>query len=66
MLCDIRSTDPQARKMTIETQNIQDLGVDITPRFEVISVDDPPVRAGGVKVSSVQELVQKLKNDGLL
>eukprot|EP01127_Copromyxa_protea_P002912 TRINITY_DN12831_c0_g1_i1.p1 TRINITY_DN12831_c0_g1~~TRINITY_DN12831_c0_g1_i1.p1 ORF type:complete len:260 (-),score=85.13 TRINITY_DN12831_c0_g1_i1:31-786(-) len=55
-----------ARKMTIDTSSLADWGVDTTPRFDVVSVQDPPTRAGGVKVESVQELVQKLKNDGVL
>jgi electron transfer flavoprotein beta subunit len=52
--------------MPIETTTPKDLGVDTTPRFDVVSVNEPPARAGGVKVASVQELVQKLKDDGVL
>ncbi|MEM7679875.1 MAG: hypothetical protein AAF182_02600, partial [Pseudomonadota bacterium] len=41
----------------------EDLGVDYTPRLSIVKVEDPPVRQGGVKVESVDELVEKLKNE---
>ena len=41
----------------------EDLGVDVTPRLEVIEVNEPPARQAGVKVGSVAELVDKLKNE---
>lgn len=44
----------------------EDLGVDLTPRHEVLSVDDPPVRKAGTKVESVEDLVKKLKESGCL
>jgi electron transfer flavoprotein beta subunit len=43
-----------------------DLGVDVTSRQEIISVEDPPVREAGQKVESVEELVSKLKEAGLV
>jgi len=42
----------------------KDLGVDTTPRIEVISVEDPPVREAGAKVADVDELIGKLKDKG--
>ncbi len=33
-----------------------DLGVDITPRLEILDVVEPPKRQGGKKVESVQEV----------
>ena len=41
----------------------KDLGVDISNRIEQLKVEEPPKRKGGVKVSSVAELVSKLKNE---
>jgi electron transfer flavoprotein beta subunit len=35
----------------------------MSPRLEVIRVVEPPARAAGVKVSSAEELVDKLKNE---
>ena len=40
-----------------------DLGFDSTPRVQQIKVEEPPKRKAGIKVSSVAELVQKLKNE---
>ena len=43
-----------------------DLGVDIKPHFEVLSVEEPASREAGSKVESVDELVTKLKEKGVL
>jgi electron transfer flavoprotein beta subunit len=56
----------KARKMTITKFTPEDLGVNIEPRLKVLSVDDPPARQGGKKVKDVQELVEKLKADGVI
>jgi electron transfer flavoprotein beta subunit len=37
-----------------------------SPRLETISVSEPPKRQGGGKVESVDELVSKLKEAGVL
>ena len=37
--------------------------MDIQPRIQQIKVEEPPKRKAGIKVSSVAELVQKLKNE---
>ena len=40
-----------------------DYGVDVTPRHKIMSTTEPPVRAAGVKVADVTELVAKLKDE---
>jgi len=52
--------------MPIQKYTPEELGVNVEPRLKVLSVEDPPVRQGGKKVASVQELVSKLKADGVL
>lgn len=42
---------------------VQELGVDVAPRFETLSVEEPPKRKAGVRVASVAELVEKLQNE---
>ena len=42
---------------------VQELGVDITPRLQTVRVEEPPKRKGGIMVSSIEELVDKLKNE---
>lgn len=54
----------KAKKKPIDKKTPADLGVDITPRLEIISVDEPPTRQAGAKVADVNELVQKLKEAG--
>ena len=40
-----------------------DLGVDVTPRHEILSVSKPAERSAGIKVESVDELLEKLRNE---
>ena len=40
-----------------------DLGVDTSPRVQLIKVEEPPKRKAGIKVANVVELVNKLKNE---
>ena len=70
--CDLRLNEPRyaslpnimkAKKKPIEQINASDLGVDTTPRVQLIKVEEPPKRKAGIKVASVVELVQKLKNE---
>ncbi|RMD63373.1 MAG: electron transfer flavoprotein subunit beta/FixA family protein [Alphaproteobacteria bacterium] len=53
----------KAKKKPIETLTPADLGVDTTPRVSVLQVVEPPARKAGVKVASVAELVDKLRNE---
>lgn len=54
----------KAKKKPIAVKKPSDLGVDIAPRIEVISVEDPPTREAGSKVENVEELLKKLKSLG--
>jgi electron transfer flavoprotein beta subunit len=53
----------KAKKKPIDEKTPADYGVDITPRVKILQVEEPPKRQSGVKVGSVQELVEKLKNE---
>ena len=53
----------KAKKKPIDQKTPGDYGVDITPRLEILKVSEPAVRSAGVKVESVAELVDKLKNE---
>ena len=70
--CDLRLNEPRyaslpnimkAKKKTIDLLNASDLGVDVSARIQQIKVEEPPKRKAGIKVASVAELVQKLKNE---
>jgi electron transfer flavoprotein beta subunit len=56
----------KAKKKKIETLKAEDLGVDLAPRIEYVSVEEPAVRSAGEKVESVDDLVAKLKSVGAL
>jgi len=53
----------KARKKPMETIAPADLGVDVSPRLTTLTVSEPPTRKAGVKVGSVAELVDKLRNE---
>jgi electron transfer flavoprotein beta subunit len=53
----------KAKRKPIDAKTPDDFGVDIAPRLEVLKVTEPPKREAGVKVESVAELVDKLKNE---
>jgi electron transfer flavoprotein beta subunit len=53
----------KAKKKPVETLTPEDLGVDVTPRLTTLKVVEPPKRSAGIKVGSVAELVDKLKNE---
>lgn len=53
----------KARKKPIDEKAPEDYGVDIAPRLTVLKTTEPPVRTAGIKVESVQELVQKLRDE---
>jgi electron transfer flavoprotein beta subunit len=53
----------KAKKKPIDTLTPTDLGVDVAPRIATLKVTEPPARAAGVKVESVAQLVDKLRNE---
>ena len=53
----------KAKKKPLDVVTPADLGVDLTPTVEVLSVEAPAERKGGIKVDSVEQLVDKLKNE---
>ena len=53
----------KAKKKPIDTMSPADLGVDPAPRLKTLKVAEPPKRSAGIKVKTVQELVDKLKNE---
>ena len=72
MSADLRLNEPRyaslpnimkAKKKPLDTKEAADYGVDIAPRLEVLSTAEPEARKAGIKVESVAELVDKLKNE---
>ncbi len=70
--CDLRLNEPRyaslpnimkAKKKPIDLLNVEDLGVDTSPRIKQIKVEEPPKREKGIMVKDVAELVQKLKHE---
>ena len=53
----------KAKKKPLEEKTAADYGVDVTPRLQVVKTVEPAGRKAGVKVGSVDELIQKLKDE---
>ena len=72
MTTDLRLNEPRyaslpnimkAKKKPIAEKTPADYGVDTTPRCKVLKVTEPAKRKAGIKVKSVAELLDKLKNE---
>lgn len=75
LTADLRLNEPRyatlpnimkAKKKKMDKKKPSDYGVDLTPRQQILNVEDPPVRQAGSKLDSVEELVAKLKDAGLV
>jgi electron transfer flavoprotein beta subunit len=53
----------KAKKKPLYVKKPEDFGVDVSPRLKVLKTSEPQTRKAGVKVGSVAELVEKLKNE---
>jgi electron transfer flavoprotein beta subunit len=53
----------KAKKKQLDTLTPADLAVNVAPRLKVLKVEAPAKRSGGIKVASVDELVDKLRNE---
>ena len=53
----------KAKRKPMDIVTPEDLGVDIAPRLRVLSVEPPQERQAGIRVESVEELVDKLRNE---
>ena len=53
----------KAKKKPLETFSPSDLGVDVQSHITLVSVKPPAERSAGIKVESVEQLVDKLKNE---
>ena len=56
----------KAKKKSLDVLSASELGVNLTPQFTVITTEPPPQRQKGVMVNDVAELVQALKDKGLV
>jgi len=53
----------KAKRKPIDVKNAADLGVDLNSKVSLLKVTPPETRKGGVKVDSVEALVDKLRNE---
>ena len=56
----------KAKKKPLDEKTAADYGVDVTPRLEVVKTEEPEARKAGEIVGSVDELVAKLKEAGVV
>ena len=69
---DLRMNEPRyaslpnimkAKQKPLAVRASADLGVDLSPRLALIELIEPPKRQGGGKVTSVEDLISKLKTE---
>lgn len=53
----------KAKAKPLVTLKAEELGVDLTPRLKIVSVEEPAKRQGGAKVADVDTLISKLKTE---
>tara|TARA_B110000211_G_scaffold127536_1_gene146602 strand:+ start:252 stop:1001 length:750 start_codon:yes stop_codon:yes gene_type:complete len=53
----------KAKRKPLDVIAADSLGVDLTPRIQLISVEEPAKRSGGIIVEDVAQLVEKLKTE---
>ena len=53
----------KAKKKELDVKPVEEMGVDINNRMELLSVELPASRQEGIKVESVEDLVSKLKEE---
>ena len=56
----------KAKKKPLDEKTAEDYGVDMTPRLSVVATAEPEARQAGEMVGSVDELVEKLKEKGVV
>ena len=72
MTTDLRLNEPRyaslpnimkAKKKPLDEKTPADYGVDTSPRLTIVNTEEPPARQAGIIVESVDQLVDKLKNE---
>ncbi|MFT4769853.1 MAG: electron transfer flavoprotein beta subunit [Glaciecola sp.] len=53
----------KAKKKQLDVLTPEELGVSVTSHLSLVKVEPPPERSAGIKVESVEQLVDKLKNE---
>ena len=53
----------KAKKKPLDVKTPEELGVELASNVSLVKVESPAERKGGVKVASVDELIDKLKNE---
>jgi electron transfer flavoprotein beta subunit len=53
----------KAKRKPLEVKSAADFGVELTSGVKVLKVEPPAQRQGGIKVTNVAELVDKLRNE---
>lgn len=53
----------KAKKKPLDDVSTEELGVEFKPRLKVLKVTTPPTRQSGIKVDSVDALIDKLRNE---
>ena len=53
----------KAKRKPIDILNVSEMGIDTSNRLKIIKVEEPEERKSGIILNSVEELLDKLKNE---
>ena len=53
----------QAKRKPLAVKTLDELGIELSHSVQLLSVETPAERSGGIKVASVDELLEKLRNE---
>jgi len=53
----------KAKRKPLEEMDLESLGVSVEAKVSTLKVESPPERKEGIKVETVDQLVDKLKNE---
>jgi len=56
----------KAKSKPLAMKKVEDYGVDTAPRLTVLGIVEPPRRQAGIKVGSVDELIDKMRETGVI
>jgi electron transfer flavoprotein beta subunit len=56
----------KAKSKPIATKTPADYGVDVAPRLQTLKVTEPPKRQAGIKVKTIDELIDNLRTTGVI
>jgi len=56
----------KSKKKPLEVKTPKDLGVEVKKNYQILKVEEPPQRSAGIKIETVDQLIEQLKKEGFV